>query len=224
MITKRDVIDSLRDKLRERSADTTYSNQFLYSVLLEQARWLMKREVSKGSIYKNQNLFSTLGCVEVEEVSSIDACCPIVTNCKMYRTKDPIPDIWSNDNGPMIRNVTSIDGSTRFQITTAILSQSKQDDPYNKRSSTKYAFFSNGYLWFSVNPHRVNIDALFEDDVRRLSTCGDNKKCVRFLDTTFMLPESLHAEMYAKSLEIIAGVTKKLPEDMQVDKNVNRNN
>ena len=119
MSTKRQVIDSLRDKLRERNADSRYTNQFLYSVLLEHAKWLIKREVQKGRVYTNSSFFQTLGCMEVIETSTIDECCPIKTNCKIYRTKCKIPDLWVDTNGPIIKQVTSVDNTTDFLVTTA---------------------------------------------------------------------------------------------------------
>jgi len=222
-MTKRQAIDSLRNKLRERNADSNYSNQFLYQSLVEHAKWLIKRDISSGRIYKNTYFFQTLGCQRVIEVPSTDPCCPVKTNCKMYRTECKVPDIWIDNNGPIVKSVTSVDGSTDFFITTPTTWQNKRHDPYQKKSNQNYVFFSDGYYWFpEVNPHYINILGFWTDDVTQLNGCDPNKECVRYLDTRFMIPDWLEAEMFAKALQQLAGISKRLPEDEQIDKNPTR--
>ena len=226
MSTKRVMIESLRNKLRERNADSTYSNQFLYNSLMEHARWLIKREISAGRIYTNNSFFQTLHCLEVIESSTIDPCCPVKVNCKIYRTKNQLPEMWIDNNGPVIKTVTSVDGTTDFYLTSPHNWQVKRQDPYQKMSDLKYTFFADNYLWFPENnPHRVNINGFYVDDVAELSECkGEKSPSVRFLDTEFLLPDWLQAELFSKALEQLAGVSKRLPEDAQIDKNVNRKN
>lgn len=229
MASKRQLIETFREMLKERNADSTYTNQFLYSVLSEHAKWLIRREVSAGRIYVNNSFFQTLSCVDVIETSTVDDCCPIKTNCKIYRTKNKLPEMWVDNSGPVLKSVSSIDGSTDFFYTNSTTWQSKRNDPYQKMGNVKYSFFSDGYLWFPEhNPHKVNIYGFFTEDVaileRECENCDEPKPCVRFLDTQFMLPGWLEAEMMSKALQEIAGVTKKLPEDVDINKNPNRKN
>ena len=223
MSTKRQLIDSLRNKLRERNADSNYPNQFLYQTMLEQAKWLIKREINSGRIYKNVAFFQPLLCQDVIETSVIDPCCPIKNNCKIYRTKHKIPDFWMDEDGPIIKSITSVDGSTGWEITTPTTWQSIKIDPYQKKSKQMYTFYNDGYFWFpEQNPHKVNILGFWTDDVSDRNGCSDNPPCVRYLDTTFTIPPWLEAEMLAKSVELLAGVSKRLPEDEQIDKNPTR--
>lgn len=223
MSTKRQVIESLRNKLRERNIDSNYSNKFLYQTLLEQAKWLIKREINAGRIYKNVSFFQTLLCQEVIETSLIDPCCPIKTNCKIYRTKHKIPELWIDNDGPIIKAITSIDSSTGFDLTTPTNWQAKTGDPYQKKSKQMYAFYSDGYIWFPENnPKLINILGFWTDDVSGKNGCSENPPCVRYLDTKFMIPDWLEAEMLAKSVELLAGVSKRLQEDEDINKNPTR--
>lgn len=229
MTTKRQVIESFRNKLLERNADSNYTNQFLYNVLMEHAKWLIKREVSAGRVYSNNALFQTLHCVKVIETSTIEECCPVKTNCKIYRTEHKLPEMWIDNAGPVVRTITSVDATTMFIVTSPTIWQSKRTDPYQAMSKAMYAFFADGYFWFpDHNPHLVNINGYYVDDLTLLDvTCDDcekTKDCIRFLDTEFMVPGWVHAEMFAKALEQIAGITKRLQEDEQIDKNPNRKN
>lgn len=223
-MTKRQAIDSFRNKLRERNADSNYSNQFLYMTLMEQAKWLIKRDIVAGRIYKNTFLFKPLKCQRVIETSPIDDCCPVKTNCKIYRTECKIPEIWIDNHGPIIKGVYSVDNSTEFFRTTPTTWLNKVNDPYQKKSKELYTFFSDGYLWFpEVNPRMINILGFWTDDVSYLDGCQKNE-CVSYLDTNFMVPDWLQAEMFAKALEQLAGISKRLPEDEQIDKNSTRKN
>jgi len=225
MNSKRDSIESLRNKLRERNADSNYSNKFLYQTLLEQAKWLIRREISAGRIYGNAAFFQTLLCQDVIETSLIDPCCPIKTNCKIYRTKEKIPDFWMDESGPIIKSVSSVDNSVSFQMTTVTNWMDIDMDPYQKKSKEMYTFFSDGYLWFPKhNPHKINIIGFWTDDISSKNGCGKEEDCIRFLDTKFLVPHWVEAEMMAKAVELLAGVSKRLPEDEQIDKNTTRKN
>lgn len=229
-MTKRQVIETFRQELNERNTDSIYTNQFLYNELMKHAKWLVRREVAAGRIYINNSFFQTLSCVEVIETSTIEDCCPVKTNCKIYRTKNKLPDMWIDTNGPVLKSVSSVDGSTDFFYTNSTTWQSKKKDPYQKQGDTKYSFFSDGYLWFPEhNPNRVNIYGFYTEDISNLSAdncdgCEEEKPCTRFLDTKFMLPEWLIAEMMSNALQSMAGITEKLPNDNQPDKNATRKN
>ena len=229
--TKRQIISDFRKMIQEQTADSNFSNQFLYNALMNQGKWLIRREITAGRIYRNNSLFQTLGCQEIIETSTVDECCPVKTNCKIYRTKNKLPEMWLDTNGPVIRSVTSVDGTTDFFITDPVTWQSKSNNPYQRMIDAKYSFPANGYLWFPENnPHFANINGFFIDDVALLDidACSPGcekkeKDCVRFLDTKFLVPDWLHAEMMAKAFQLMFP-TKQLPEDVQIDKNTNRKN
>lgn len=228
MASKRQAIESLRQKLMERNADSVLTNQFLYTVLEEHAKWLIKREVSAGKIYRDVSLFQRL-TIDLIEVPLVDSCLNIRTNCKIYRSKKKLPEIWTDNNGPILKAAISIDGSVDFFYTNPVTYQSKINDPYQRKSGMKYSFFEDGYLWVPEhNPHKLVVSAYFVDDLALYEDdcddCNKEKGCVKFLDTEFRVPNALQAEMYAKALEQLAGVTKRLPEDQDINKNTNRKN
>lgn len=224
MVTKRDIINSLRKKIQEVNADSNYTNKELYKSLMEQSEWIIRREISAGRIHRNTNIFRPLTCQDVIETSITDECCPIKTNCKIYRTKNKTPEIWSDDYGQLVKRISSIDNSTSFIPVSPMDWDNISSDPYQKKQPQKYVFYSAGYWWFpEYNPHKVNILAFFKDDITNKSGCSDNKDCVRFLDTEFPVPGYLHAEILAKTIQIILP-SKQMPEDQQIDKNTNRKN
>lgn len=227
-MTKREAIDNLRQELKERNADSKLSNKFLYQELLKQAKWLIKREVSGGRIYSNNSFFQILNCIDVIEVSKIDECCPVKTNCKIYRTKQKLPEAWIDNSGAILRSITSVDGSTEFFYTNATTWLAKSKDPYQKMGKIKYAFIEDNYLWFPEhNPHKITVEGYFLDEVRITDFCNEcveKKECIRFLDTTFLIPGWLEAELFSKTLQLLFQTTMRVQEDEQIDKNTNRKN
>ena len=223
MLTHRQAISQLRDLIKERSADSTYSNQFLYQVLSKHAKWLIRRETRAGRIYRSVSLFQTLRCFEVMEAPMIEGC-DIDIKCKIYRTVSKLPAAWEDAGGLMIKEVKSIDGSHVFASTSASQWVNIENSPYSKYSKSNYYFYSNGYLYFPKKaPKLINVVAYFIEDVSDIcSCCDENVKCKRFMDELFRIPEWIEAEVFAKALEELAGVTKRMIEDEQIDSNTNR--
>lgn len=228
MNTKRDSIDKFRQMLKERNADADYTNKFLYSVLFDHAKWLIKREISAGRIYSNITFFQNIDCLDVVESSVIPSCCSVKTNCKMYRTEIKLPDMWVDSTGPVIKSVRSIDNSTDFILTTSFSWLDKRNDPYLKKANIRYVFYDDGYLWFPEhNPHKINTVIAPVDDLklwdRKCEDCEKDNKCITYLDTNFILPDWIEAEMYSKALQQIVPL-KQIQDDEQIDKNSNRKN
>jgi hypothetical protein len=227
-MTKREAINLFRKELQERNADSEYTNKDLYANLLSQAKWLIKREVSAGRIYRNTGFFQTLRAMDVIEVSTIPAHLSIPTNCRIYRTRDKLPEMWMDNDGPVVKRVTSLDGSTSFQITTPTAWEDISKDPYEKYSSTKYTFFSDGYFWFPKdNPHKANFEIFPVDDIILMKPtckdCDDDSECIRFLDTKFLIPDWIEAEMYSKALQALFP-SKQMQDDNDINKNPTRKN
>lgn len=223
MLSNRQAISQLRDLIKERSADSTYTNQFLYQILSKHAKWLIRRETRAGRIYRSVSLFQTLKCFEVMEASTIEGC-DIDIKCKIYRTVAKLPSAWEDANGLMIKEVKSIDGSHVFAQISPSQWVNLNTSPYSKYSKSNYYFYSNGYLYFPKKaPKLINIVAYFIDDISQYcSCCEENKKCTRFLDQVFRIPEWIEAEVFAKALEELVGITKRMIEDEQIDSNTTR--
>lgn len=221
-ITNREAISKLRKLLQEKDVDSTFTNKILWSVITQNLKWLIRREISAGRIYRSSGIFQTATCLDIIKANKISDCCPIKTNCTIYRTRDVLPNIWENEYGPVILNVTSIDGSTQISIVSIKDYQRKRNNPYGIQGEL-YGFFDQGYLWFEEKaPKKVNVQAYFSDDITDLYSCDGTccTTCVRFLDKNFQCPEWVEAELFSKTLEQLYNA-KRLPEDNKVDKDPN---
>jgi hypothetical protein len=224
-ITKRQAISLFRVSLREANADSTFTNRFLYSKLVEHAKWMIPREYKAGKISQSKSLYQIIPCMPTVRVSKIDEKCPIkIEGLDIYRTEQRLPNIWDWDKGPIIRRITSIDSYTNFKLISASDWQDKENNPWLKKSKEKYVFYEDGYLWFpKEHPKRVNIEAYFVDDVDDIEFCNCESKppCKRYLDTPFRIPQWILAEMLDKATTQIVGKTMQIPADTNINKNTN---
>lgn len=231
-MTVREIIDSFRSKIKERSIDTLYTNGQLFQFLKEQFEWILAREASAGRVWTSTYMFQLLRGLDVVEVSKIDENCPVKGCCKIYRTKNKLPAIWRDKSGTIIRLVTSIDGSTSFFVTSSWGYNNKKNDPYKKLSGEKYTFYQDGYLWFPEhNPHKVNVDAFFEEELSYINSkrndceeCYEKEECIRYMDTKMLLPDWVLAESISKAAELLLGTAGRLQQDNNIDKNDTRRN
>ncbi len=225
-MTNREMISKLRKRIQEKDADSTFTNKFLYSSLKEHAKWLIKREISAGRIYRSTDLFQTRPCMPVVKASKVSDCCPIKTKCVVFRTRYKLDDVWKDEYGPIITRVTSIDGSTEYMILSARDYNNKKESPYFKYDKALYAFYDNDYIWFENKaPKKINITFFPQDDIEGKYGCEPDccdGNCDTFLDKKFMAPDWIEAELMDKLVNQLLGGTKRVPEDTSIDKNTNR--
>lgn len=222
-ITKREGISLLRVSLREANADATLTNRFLYSKLVENAKWMIPRELKAGKIASSKSLYQIIPCMPTVKVSKIDEKCPIqIDGLDIYRSEFRLPPMWQWDKGPIIRRIMSIDNFSNFKLISSSDWQDKENNPYLKKSKEKYVFYEDGYLWFpKEHPKRLNIEAYFMDDVDDIEFCNcqQKKECKRYLDTQFRIPSWIQAELIDKAAAQIAGRTLQIAPDTNINKN-----
>jgi len=215
--TIRDVVSRIRVQLKAGKQDSFMTDRMIYTFVLKNAKFLMKREDSKMKLLSFTGVMQTMDFVELMEIDKVEACCTgIASNCTIKRTKDKLPIFLQGYFGPLIRTISSIDGSEELQpilpTTYANVSKSK-NFRFNK---TKYYWFLNDYLYFpNLEWDAVRIEGIFEDDISRWTCEEDN--CVPRQDQTFNVPDYLLAELETQVFKDIMGLYQ-IPQDSAIDK------
>lgn len=228
----RQAIHRVKRLFREINADSRLSDRTVYSLMLNHTKWLIYRESEKLKLIKTDAPFQKLKCVRVIEAPLIDPCCGIKSKCTVYRTEERLPEIYEDGAGVIIRAVNTIDGSKSLNQIKASEWERKQENPWlDKNKKNSFYFFHDGYLYFPNGSWKmVEVDALFKNDITDLSLCDDpstcddeTKQCKRFLDTNFIIPEYLEAQLFEAVLKDLANTYKKLPEKSnEINKNDNK--
>lgn len=224
-MTNREAISIIRKSINESTADTSYTNKFIFSKIMENGRWLITRDAKNGRLYKGTSIFQNARCIPLVKSSTIPDCCNVATCCELYRTRYKINDMWEDVDGPIVKAIMSIDSSHKFTYISSTDWQRKINNPYLKNNTEMYVFYEDGYFWFpTTTVKKVNILGFFRKDISNIYSCKKTKECIRFLDEKCMIPEYLMTELNSKLIEQLMNSTKRIPIDTDVNKNSNRIN
>jgi hypothetical protein len=210
----------VRNQIKAVKQDAFLTDRFLYSLLIKHAKWLMKREDGKFKLLSFSSVIQSIDDVELVEVDKIEAACSgLKSNCTIKRSKKKLPVFMQGYYGPLIRNITSVDGSQELQPTLPSGYVKLSNATSFKYNKTKYYWYLNDYLYFpDLDWDSVRVEGIFEDDICNF-TCEDDC-CNLRQSQPFNVPDYLHGEMEAAALKDLYAMYQ-LPSDLAGDKQSN---
>jgi hypothetical protein len=213
-----EVISRIRNQLKAVKQDPFLTDRYIFSLISKHAHWLMKREDSKNKLMRFASVIQTLDNIELIEVDKVEACCTRAkSDCLIKRTKDKIPSFMQGYYGPLIRAVTSLDGSEIVKGTNPSTYVSMTHTTSFKYNKTKYFWFLNDYLYFpDFDWDAIRIEGIFEDDITGYNCTEDDDCIIRQLQQ-FNVPDYLHGEIESNVIKDF-GLTIQLPGDTTSDK------
>ena len=218
-----DIVSRVRGQIKAESEDAFVTDRYLYSLVKKYAQVFMRRQDDKNKLMKFNSIWQTLDFVELIEVDKIESeCCGIQSDCKIKRTKLKLPAFLEGYWGPLIRTVSSIDGSVECQPTSPGSYNSMTKSTTFKYNKTKYFWWMNDYLYLpNVEWDAIKIEGCWENDVSKFN-CDPSDACIPRHYQRIFVPEFLFAEIELKVLEE-AFATMKVPVEGADDKkNINR--
>jgi len=207
------VTSRVRNIIKATKQDSFLTDKFLYSLFRKHAALAIKRLDEKKSLMAMNSIYETLDFVELEETDKVEAgCMSIKSYATFRRTCKSLPVFTEGKWGPMIRSITSLDGSTIFKLTThdqyQVLSRNK-DFRYN---TWKYAWFLNDRLYFpNVDYPAVRIEGMFEEDISTFK-CNYDDKCKPRQQQSLNVPDYILSDIEKLMLADL-GVMLQLPSD-----------
>lgn len=217
MTTIGEAISRVRNTLKAVKEDPFLTDRTIYFSLQKYAQTLIKREDNQFRLMKMSQIFKVLPYVELIDVDKVDAgCLGVYSECYFKRSKEKLPTILNGMFGPIIRTVSSIDGSIemfRTEPGTWISMTKSTTFKYNKRP---YFWYLNGYLYApNIDWDAIRIEAIFEGV---LDTCDTEDNCLPRQDQPFVLPEYLFSEVeqfVVKELTMSMSIPSDGPDDSQ---------
>lgn len=196
METKGATISRIRNLVKGDKIDAFLTDKFLYSLVLKYAKLFIKRMDDSNKLGRYNSLFQKLPGVILEDISPIEAGCINIDTCYSFkRTKDELPDILEGSYGPIIRSVTSIDGSKDPIRTYAKLYVKMTHSSNFKYNKNIYYWISNNHIIFpNVEWPVVDIDAMWAEDIDEYR-CDASDCCVNRREEKTNIPDSLFAEI-----------------------------
>lgn len=218
-----DVCSRIRGSCNAVRQDSFLTDYQIYSVFLKYASMRIKQLDEKGRLYAFSSIFETLDYVKLEECDWIEAGCAGVKSYRTFRkTVLPIPVFTEGKWGPMVRSITSLDGSVAFQLTSldAYVVLSKQGNfRFNK---TSYCWYLNDRLYFpDVSYPAVRIEGMFEEDISAFK-CNYDDRCKPRQQQSLNIPDYILSEIENNAIKELMG-SQHIPSDSAHDAiNVNR--
>jgi len=214
------VVSRIRNVIKAVRQDSFISDRFIYSVFKKHASLTIKRLDEKGRLMPFSSIFETLDWVELEECDWIEAGCSGLKSYRTFRkTKQDMPVFTEGKWGPMVRSITSVDGSTSFQLTNLDNYVLLAKSPNFRFNKTKYCWFLNDRLYFpNVDYPAIRIEGMFEENIASFKCCYADK-CKPRQQQSLNIPDYVLSEIESKVLQEF-GVSLQIPSDNAHD-NVN---
>lgn len=207
MATLRKLVSDVRAMHKLLSTDALTTDRALASEIRNNSLLLIKRDTNLRKLWSTDTIFTTIPCLEMEEVS-ISECCGFVNECTIARTKFKLPRISEGNYQYLIQGVYSINAMSGKGKKLKEISINRYLNllklPIIKKE--EYFWISNDYLYVN-NPNIVSIRiaALFEEDIINEIMypecgCGSpeytlDQLCQNPLDKEFPLPGYLEQQV-----------------------------
>ena len=214
MSTMRNIISDVRGMHRILSTDAMITDRVIASEVINSSLLLIKRETNLRKLWATDTIFTTIPCLEMEEVP-LSECCEYHSEEFISRSKTKIPKITEGNYQYVIQGVYSINALGGKGTTIKGISVNRYINLLKLKNirSEAYYWISNDYL-YCTNPDvgKLRLVALFEQNVPNYIMfpechCGDRpdlkEYCKNPLDKEFYLPGYLKKqvlELTAKSL------------------------
>jgi len=210
---------------KEWTADSRITDRFIYNEAISVKSVLLKQEELKTRLWSFDATFRQINAVELIEIDTIEAC-GLKTDCKIKRTKYKLPEIFETSSGPLIKSVTSLDGSQSvFQIQeTGWLRKQGINDRHAKNEI--YFWVKNNYLYLpNIEWDYIKVEAAFKNfqEIDKLNNCdGSPATCESAYELSFNIPEYLEKSLKDLLNESLLRYYHRLRFDDQVNKNPNK--
>ncbi len=219
MTTIGEAISRVRNTLKAVKEDPFLTDRVIYSSLIKYGQTLLKREDNQFKLMKISSIFQVLPYIELIDVDKVEAgCIGVYSGCYFKRSKEKLPSILDGMFGPIIRTVSSIDGTIEMFRTDPGTWVSMTKTTTFKYNRSKYFWYLDGYLYFpNIDWDAVRVEAIFEGDKSEY-LCDKEDACEVRQDQALPFPEYLFSEIeqfVVKELSLIMSIPTDGPDDGQ---------
>ncbi len=217
-----DLTSRIRGLVKTVRQDSFMTDRFIYSLFRKHVALIIKRLDEKKSMMAMNSVYETLDWVKLEECDKVEAGCRGIKSYATFRrTCQAIPVFTEGKYGPMVRSITSLDGSTIFKLTTHDQFQILSKDQSYRFNTWKYAWYLNDRLYFpNVDFPAVRIEGMFDEDISDFK-CNYDTKCKPRQQQSLNVPDYILSEVEGLILKDL-GFSLQVPND-QVHDSLNPN-
>lgn len=203
-MTNSDIVSRIVNSLNAVNKDSRISRRYILDMLRTKASFLISQKLGEKSVFKEDNIYSTLNCFELEKIDVVK--CDIIEfrRCKtIMRSKNKLPKLINSRIGNSLKEVTSLDDEREFKQTTP--SQYRRDKNRYFSDYIEY-YVKDGYLYildaeiFAVNLYLITLET---DKLDSISSCSD-KTCKSLWNYEFLVPDKLIEAVIGETLKEVS--------------------
>jgi hypothetical protein len=223
MSTIAEVVSRIRGQVKAEVQDAFVTDRYIYSLIEKFAQILMRRQDYANKLMKFNAVWKNLPYVELIEVDKVEAgCSGITSGCIIKRSKHRLPSMIEGYWGPLIRTVSSIDGSQELQATQPGTYTSMTKTTSFKYNRTLYFWWLDGYIYSpNINWDALQVEGVFNSDITKWN-CDTSDDCTPRYEQPIYIPEALFAEIEAQVIQTMLGTMQIPSEDSDNKRNINR--
>lgn len=218
MPTVREDIAQVRKSVNSLHTDTRMPNKFIYDKILTTTKLILRREAEIRKIYKSTELFFPLDCIDMETLPATKCTNIIIPNCThISRSIKKLPEVFNTPTGSIINIYDLYQTVQFFQTNTSqYINISKRE----YKAPQRYYWIENDYLYIPGAISKVMAKGIFIDNAQ-VEMFNNKSTCYKLLDAPSFIPQWLREDVLNTVINNIAGVTKRIPEDENVNSNTN---
>lgn len=217
-MTNKEFVARVKGQLNMLNKDSDINGRFILHTGQSIATSYLSMRLRDRSLYRQDNLFKPITCVEFERVDTFT--CGIVEfrSCKtLMRSKKRVPKLIYSRYGASIRDVTSIDNIFQFKQST--LSQYRIDSARQGFSDYEYYYIKDGYIYIpdsDIEVGEIDVISIDQYELSQISGCDDD--CSSAWEHEFIITSDLLNQVIR---ETVQEVYMKL--QIPIDENPNLN-
>jgi hypothetical protein len=213
MSTIGESISRVRNALKAAKEDAFLTDRTIFFAITKYAQTLLKREDNQFKLMKMSSIFQVLPYLELIDVDKVQAgCVGVHSGCYFKRTKDKVPSILNGSFGPIIRTVSSIDGTLELYRTEPGIWLSMTKTTTFKYNKNLYFWYLDDYLYFpNLDWEAIRMEAIFDGYVESCSS----DPCELKQNMPLNIPAYLFSEVEQYTVKELA-MSLQIPPD-QVD-------
>ena len=194
MTTIGEAISRVRTAVKGVKEDAFLTDRNIYFLLTKYGQTLLKREDNQFRLMKISSIFQVLPYIELIDVDKVEAgCVGVYSGCYFKRSKEKLPSILNGVFGPIIRTVSSIDGTIELFRTDPGTWVSMTKTTTFKYNTRKYFWYLDGYLYApNIDWEAVRMEAIFQGVT---NPCDPKAECEIAQDKPLTIPEYLFSEV-----------------------------
>lgn len=218
-----EAVSTIVNRFRGLTMDKRLSRGYVLSEINIASRYIINQKIENNTITISK-LYQPLECVEMEPVDRIS--CPMVElrTCKtIMRSRLKLPNLMATKYGPMIREVTTIDGEKRFRRVDKAKARREKYRPKDPLDNTfKFMIGDDGHLYvIDVEIYLLNMEIVSFDyeQLSKFNECNKDyaENCKSAWDQELKIPE----DIIQMVLDVVSQKIQ-IERQIQVDDNPNQ--